>query len=55
MIVECKDDGKRMELRPKKMKFRTIPKSIIGLKVNDEITIMKKRYTIIEIKNYYER
>ena len=55
VIVECKDDGKRMELRPKKMKFRTIPKSIIGLKVNDEITIMKKRYTIIEIKNYYER
>ena len=50
VIVECKDDGKRMELQPKKMKFRTIPKSIIGLKVNDEITIMKKRYTIIEIK-----
>lgn len=50
VIVECKDDGKRMELQPKKMKFRTIPKSIIGLKVNDEITIMKKRYTIIEIQ-----
>ena len=50
VIVECKDDGKRMELRPKKMKFRTFPKSIIGLKINDDITIMKKRYTIIDIK-----
>lgn len=50
VVIECKDDGKRMELQPTKMKIRTIPKSLIGLKVNDEITIMKKRYTIIEIK-----
>ena len=49
VIVESKSDGKKMELKPNKMKFRTIPKSIIGLKVNDEITIMKKRYKIIEI------
>ena len=50
VIVEGKDDGKRLELRPKKMKFRTVPKSIIGLKVDDEISIMKKKYIIIKIK-----
>ena len=50
VIVESKDDGKRMELQPKKMKFRTVPKSIIGLKLNDEISIMKKKYIIIDIK-----
>ena len=50
VIVESKEDGKRIELQPKKMKFRTVPKSIIGLKVNDEISIMKKKYTIVEIK-----
>ena len=50
VIVECKEDGKRMELQPKRMKFRTIPKSILGLQINDHITIMKKRYTIIDIK-----
>ena len=50
VIVECKDDGKTMELLPKKMKFRTTPKSIIGLTINDEITIMKKKYVIIEIR-----
>ena len=50
VIVENKDDGKKIELQPKKMKFRTVPKSIVGLKINDEITIMKKKYTIIEIR-----
>ena len=50
VVVECKENGNRMELLPKKMKFRTIPNSIIGLKSGDDITIMKKRYTIIEIK-----
>lgn len=50
VTVKCLEDGKLMELLPRKMKFRTHPSSIIGLRINDELTIMKKRYVIIGIK-----
>ena len=50
VTVKCQEDGKLMELLPRKMKYRTHPISIIGLRINDELTIMKKKYIIIGIK-----
>ena len=50
VIAECKEDGEILRLKPKKMKYSTIPKSIIGLKIGDKITIKKRKFTIIEIK-----
>lgn len=50
VIAECKEDGGKLKLKPRNMKYSTIPKSIIGLKIGDKITIKTRKFTIIEIK-----
>ena len=50
VTLEPVGGGNRIQIVPVKLKRKTTPSNIVGLKVNDKIIIGKTQYIIIEIK-----